>query len=362
MIPVAKPLIAEEEINAVTEVLRSGMIVQGERVAEFEKRFSEFTGVDHAIAVSNGTAALDIALKAAGIGEGDEVITTPFTFIATSNAILFQGAKPVFVDIDEDTYNINPESILEKITPKTKAVLGVHLFGHPFDVKSVQEICEDHDILLIEDSAQAHGAEYRGKKAGSFGIGCFSFYATKNMTTSEGGMITCNDDRIAKRCRLLRSHGEERKYEHVILGFNMRMTDIQAAIGLVQLERLEWMNEQRRKNAEFYRKRITISGLRKPVEKEYAKHVYHQYVLLVEDDFPMSRNELSDYLSKKGIGNAIHYPKPVYLQPFYRKLGFVEGLCPSAEYVAERIISIPVHPLLSKSELEYIASTINEVG
>ncbi len=362
MIPVAKPLIAEEEINAVTEVLRSGMIVQGERVAEFEKRFSEFTGVDHAIAVSNGTAALDVALKAAGIGEGDEVITTPFTFIATSNAILFQGAKPVFVDIDEDTYNINPESILEKITPKTKAVLGVHLFGHPFDVKSVHEICEDHDILLIEDSAQAHGAEYRGKKAGSFGIGCFSFYATKNMTTSEGGMITCNDDRIAKRCRLLRSHGEERKYEHVILGFNMRMTDIQAAIGLVQLERLEWMNEQRRKNAEFYRKRITISGLRKPVEKEYAKHVYHQYVLLVEDDFPISRNELSEYLSKKGIGNAIHYPKPVYLQPFYRKLGFVEGLCPSAEYVAERIISIPVHPLLSKSELEYIASTINEVG
>ena len=362
MIPVAKPLIAEEEINAVTEVLRSGMIVQGERVAEFEKRFSEFTGVDHAIAVSNGTAALDVALKAAGIGEGDEVITTPFTFIATSNAILFQGAKPVFVDIDEDTYNINPESILEKITPKTKAVLGVHLFGHPFDVKSVHEICEDHDILLIEDSAQAHGAEYRGKKAGSFGIGCFSFYATKNMTTSEGGMITCNDDRIAKRCRLLRSHGEERKYEHVILGFNMRMTDIQAAIGLVQLERLEWMNEQRRKNAEFYRKRITISGLRKPVEKEYAKHVYHQYVLLVEDDFPISRNELSEYLSKKGIGNAIHYPKPVYLQSFYRKLGFVEGLCPSAEYVAERIISIPVHPLLSKSELEYIASTINEVG
>jgi len=253
MIPIAKPVIGEEEIAKVIEVLRSGIIVQGDRVAEFEKRFSTYIGSRHGIAVSNGTAALDIALKAIGVGEGDEVITTPFTFVATSNAILFQRSKPVFADIEEDTYNINPDDVMEKITPKTKAVVGVHLFGHPFDVRAILEICEDHKLMLIEDCAQAHGAEYNGKKVGSFGIGCFSFYATKNMTTSEGGMITCNDDDIAEKCRLLRSHGEVRKYEHVLLGHNMRMTNIQAALGLVQLEKLDWMNEKRRKKCRILR-------------------------------------------------------------------------------------------------------------
>ncbi len=361
MIPIAKPVIGEEEISQVVEVLRSGMIVQGKKVAEFEDRFSRYIGSRHGIAVSNGTAALDIALKAAGIGRGDEVITTPFTFIATSNAILFQGARPVFADIEEETYNINPDDVLEKVTSKTKAVVGVHLFGHPFEVKPILEICEDHNLILIEDSAQAHGAEYRGQKVGSFGVGCFSFYATKNMTTSEGGMITCSDDEIAERCRLFRSHGEIRKYEHVLLGHNMRMTDIQAAIGLTQLEKLDWMNERRRENAEFFRRNIRVDGLRKPVEKGYAKHVYHQYVLLLEDEFPMSRDEFSSYLSERGVGNAVHYPKPVYLQPLYRELGYERGLCPTAEYVAERVISIPVHPLLKGVELRHIVEVVNGV-
>ena len=361
MIPIAKPLIGDEEIKEVIEVLRSGMIVQGRKVAEFEKRFSKYIGAEHGIAVSNGTAALDIALKAAGIGKGDEVITTPFTFIATSNAILFQGAKPIFAEIDEKTYNINPDDVLEKLTPKTKAVLGVHLFGHPFDVKPLMDICQDHGLILIEDSSQAHGAEYNGQKIGSFGIGCFSFYATKNMTTSEGGMITCSDENFAERCKLFRTHGEIRKYEHILLGHNMRMTDIQAAIGLVQLERVEWMNAKRRENAQFYNKNIRVEGLRKPVEMKHAKHVYHQYVLLVEDDFPMNRDEFSKYLSENGIGNAVHYPKPVYLQPIYRELGYRKGLCPTAEYVAERVISIPVHPLLSKEKLKYIVNVINGV-
>ncbi|AKG91237.1 putative pyridoxal phosphate-dependent protein [Geoglobus ahangari] len=361
MIPIAKPVIGEEEIAKVVEVLRSGMIVQGDRVAEFEEKFSSYSGSKYGIAVSNGTAALDIALKAAGIGEGDEVITTPFTFIATSNAILFQRARPVFADIEEDTYNINPDDVVEKITPKTRAIVGVHIFGHPFDVKAILEICEDHNLILIEDSAQAHGAEYRGRRVGSFGVGCFSFYATKNMTTSEGGMITCNDDEIAERCRLFRSHGEIRKYEHILLGHNMRMTNIQAALGLVQLEKLDWMNERRRENAEFYRKNIKVEGLRKPVEKRYAKHVYHQYVLLVEEDFPMTRDEFSRYLSENGVGNAVHYPKPVYLQPLYRELGYGKGLCPTAEYVAEKVISIPVHPLLSEEELERVAEVVNGV-
>ncbi|ADC66492.1 Glutamine--scyllo-inositol transaminase [Ferroglobus placidus DSM 10642] len=360
MIPVATPMIGEEEIQEVVEVLKSGMIAQGKRVEEFEKLFSEYVGVDFAVAVSNGTAALDIALKACGIGEGDEVITTPFTFIASANAILFQRAKPVFADIEEDTYNINPEDVVEKITPRTKAIIGVHLFGQPFDLKSILEICEDHNLILIEDCAQAHGAEYDGKKVGSFGVGCFSFYATKNMTTAEGGMITSNDERIAKLCKLLRSHGESKKYFHEILGHNMRMTDIQAAIGIVQLKKLDWMNERRRKNAEYYNKNIKVEGLRKPKEK-YGKHVYHQYVLYLEEDFPMSRNEFSRYLAEKGISNAVHYPKPVYLQPLYKKLGYEEGLCPVAEETAKRVISIPVHPLLTRNELEYIVMTINKV-
>ena len=258
MIPIARPIIGEEEVRLVIEVLRSGMIAQGRKVSEFESKFSSYIGSKYSIAVSNGTAALDIALKAAGIGRGDEVITTPFTFIATSNAILFQGAKPVFADIEEDTFNISSDEVLEKTTPKTKAIMGVHLFGHPFDVKQILEICDDHNLILIEDSAQAHGAEYMGQKVGSFGIGCFSFYATKNMTTSEGGMITCNDDFTAEKCRLLRSHGEVRKYEHILLGHNMRMTDIQAAIGIVQLEKLDWMNERRRENAEFFRRKIKV--------------------------------------------------------------------------------------------------------
>lgn len=361
MIPIAKPLIGEEEVRAVEEVLRSGMLVQGNVVEEFERKFSAYIGTLHGVAVSNGTAAIDIALKAIGVGEGDEVITTPFTFIATSNAILYQGARPVFADIEEDTYNINPDDVLEKVTRKTKAIIGVHIFGHPFDVKAILEICEDHGLVLVEDAAQAHGAEYDGSKVGSFGIGCFSFYATKNMTTSEGGMITTNDGEVAKLCRLLRSHGEDGKYNHILLGHNMRMTNIQAAIGLEQLKRLDWMNERRRENARFFNKHIKVEGLKKPIEKKNAKHVYHQYVLYVGDGFPMSRGEFSRYLSEKGVGNAVHYPKPVYLQPLYKKLGYGLGLCPIAEETSKRVISIPVHPLLTEEERKYIVEVINGV-
>ncbi len=361
MIPISKPVIGEEEIRAVVNVLKSGMIAHGKVVEEFEKKFSRFIGAKYGIAVSNGTSALDIALKACGIKEGDEVITTPFTFIASANAILFQRAKPVFADIEEDSYNINPDDILEKLTPKTKAIVAVHLFGQPCDVKAILEICEDHNLILIEDCAQAHGAEFDGKKVGSFGVGCFSFYATKNMTTGEGGMITCNDESLAETCKLLRSHGERRKYHHEVLGHNMRLTNLQAAIGLAQLEKLEWMNEKRRENAEFYNKKIKVEGLRKPKEK-YGKHVYHQYVLYIDDDFPMSRDEFSKYLSERGVGNAIHYPKPVYLQPLYKKLGYEKGICPVAEEVAKRVISIPVHPLLKKEELKYIVEVVNNAN
>jgi len=361
-IPISKPLIDGAEISRVVEVLKSGMIVQGDVVEEFEEKFSIYTGVENAIAVSNGTTALDIALKAVGIEEGDEVITSPFTFIATANAILFQKAKPVFADIEDKTYNIDADSILERISPKTKAILGVHIFGHPFDTKSITKICQDHNLILIEDAAQAHGAEYDGKKVGRFGIGCFSFYATKNMTTGEGGMITTSDASIAEKCRLIRCHGENSKYNHILLGYNFRMTNIQAAIGLAQLEKLEYFNDRRRKNAEFLNRHLRVEGLVKPCEVKNVKHVYHQYVIRLEDEFPMTREEFMNYLRGHGIGCAIHYPIPIYRQPLYLDLGFGETMCPVAEDASSRVLSLPVHPGLTQEELRYIVETVNSVA
>ncbi len=362
MIPIAKPKIDEEEIENVIRVLKSGIIAHGEVVREFEEKFRDYLGVRYSVAVSNGTVALDVALKACRIGEGDEVITTPFTFIATANAILFQNAKPVFADIDERTFNIDPDEVLEKITPKTKAIVGVHIFGHPFDVDAILEICEDHNLILIEDSAQAHGAEYKGRKVGTFGIGCFSFYATKNMTTGEGGMITTNDDEIAKRCRLIRSHGEIGKYNHVELGYNYRMTNIQAAIGLAQLKKLDDMNEKRRKNAEYLNRHLKVEGLIKPYEAKHVKHVYHQYVVRLTEDFPMSRDDFMEYLRRNGIGCAIHYPKPIYKQPLYVRLGFGDYRCPVAEEASLQVLSLPVHPALSGEDLRHIVEVVNSVA
>lgn len=362
MITIASPSIGKEEIEAVEKVLQSGMIAMGSKVKDFEKKFSEYTGVRNSVTVFNGTVALWLALKAHGIEDGNEVITTPFTFIATANSILFCRAKPVFADIDERTYNIDPEKVNEKITARTKAVIGVHLYGQPFDLKSILEICEDNNLILIEDAAQAHGAEFEGRKVGSFGTGCFSFYPTKNMTTAEGGIVTTDDDKIAERIRLLRNHGEEGKYNHVMLGYNLRMTDMQAVIGIEQLKKLDKMNERRRKNAEFFDRNIKVKGLVKPFIDERVKHVYHQYVLRVEDEFGMTRDEFAEYLASKGVGTAVHYPIPVYLQPFYRKLGFERGLCPIAEEMAQKVISIPVHPKLTREELEYIVDVINSGG
>ena len=367
MIPISKPVFGEEEINAVREVLASGFVVQGKKVEQFEKEFSNYINVNHAIAVANGTIALDVALKALGVNQGDEVIVPSFTFISTANAILFQGVKPVFADVDDRTFNINPEDVLEKITNRTKAIIGVHLFGHPFDIKAIQEICEYHNLILIEDCAQAHGAEYEGIKVGSFGVvSCFSFYATKNMTTGEGGMITTNSEEIPRMCRLLRNHGESRKYYHPILGYNYRMTDIQAAIGVEQLKKLDGFNEQRIKHAEYLNKHIKVSGLKLPHRKKGVKHVYHQYAVTIEEEegFPMSRDEFMQCLKKKGIGCAIHYPLPIHKQLLYQQLGYTDEnvKCPVTTALSGKILSLPVHPALSTEELKYIAEAINSYG
>ena len=367
LIPIARPDIGDEEIEAVTDVLSSGMLAQGRVVGEFESIFSHYIGVGGAVAVSSGTVGLDLALKALEIGQGDEVITTPFTFIATANAILYQGARPVFADIDEQSFTIDPDDLLKKMTSKTRAVVGVHLFGHPFELKAVLEICEDHNLFLVEDCAQAHGAEYNGLKVGSFGsVGCFSFYPTKNMTTGEGGMITSNNDKIIRMCNLLRNHGEVEKYLHTILGYNYRMTDIQAAIGCVQLKRVDRMNEMRIKNAEYLNKHLSVPGLRLPIKKNGVKHVYHQYAVTIseEDGFPLSRDELMAYLREKGIECAVHYPRPVHRQPLYQRLGYTDEAvnCPVATEISERILSLPVHPGLSREDLRYIAESVNSCG
>lgn len=357
-IPIARPVIGAEEMAAVGDVLASGMLVQGEVVRKFEEEFSRYIGVKESVAVSNGTVSLDMALRALDLPRGDEVICPAFTFIATANSILYQDLRPKFADVDPSTFNLDPESLAEAITPNTRAVVGVHLYGQPFDVKAVRQICEDHNLALIEDCAQAHGAEYDGQKVGSFGIGCFSFYPTKNMTTGEGGMITLEDEGLAARLRLMRNHGDTGKYNHVALGYNYRMTNLQAAIGLPQLKRLDEFNRRRIENAEYLNRNIKIEGLSTPFRQPKVKHVYNQYVLRVEEDFPAGREQLMDYLQSKGIGSAIHYPKPIYQQPLYRELG-LEGHCPASEDVSSRVLSLPVHPSLSESELEYIAETLN---
>ncbi len=249
-IPVAKPFVGEEEIEAVAAVMRSGMIASGPKVAEFESRFAEYCGVPHAIATSNGTTALHAGFLAAGIGAGDSVVVPSFSFIATATSVSMTGATPVFADVDERTFTLDPDAVIEALRPDTKAVVGVHLYGQPFDVRPLREICDDHDLLLVEDAAQAHGAEYHGKRVGGLAdFGCFSFYPTKNMTTGEGGMVTTDDPGLADRVRLYINHGQSRKYLHTAIGYNFRLTDMGAAVGLVQLGRLEGFNERRIHNA-----------------------------------------------------------------------------------------------------------------
>jgi perosamine synthetase len=360
MIPIAKPFIGDEEIKEVEAVLKSGFIAQGPKVAEFEGKFADYISTRHAIATSSGTTALHVALLCAGIGKGDEVITTPFSFAATANSVLYVGAKPVFADIDPKTYNINPEKIEDAITDKTKAIMPVHLYGQPADMDHICKIAEDHDLKIIEDAAQAHGAVYHGRKVGSIGdMGCFSFYPTKNITTGEGGVITTDDDAFDRDARALRAHGESERYEHVILGYNFRMTDIAAAIGVVQLKRLDEFNEKRIENAEYLTEHInTIEGIEPPYVAENVKHVFHQYTIRVKDS---RRDELKEFLNNEGIGTGIHYPKPIYKQKLYENLGYVAE-CPEAEKAAAEVLSIPVNPTLSAEDLGKIVSVLEDAS
>jgi len=363
-ISIAKPNFGKEEKDAVKEVLESGVLASGPRTHSFEKDFAEYIGVEHAVAVTNGTVALDVALKALNIGPGDEVITSAFSFIASGNCILFQNAKPIFADIDPKTFNIDPSDVAERITAKTKALIPIHLFGQPAEMDALKEIAEDNGIALVEDAAQAHGAEYKGQKAGSLGdVGCFSFYATKNMTMGEGGMITTNDQKLANKVRLLINHGQSRKYHHDMLGYNYRMTELCAAIGSVQLSKLDEFNMKRIENAKFLSNGIRrFTRLTVPYVNKDVKHVFHQYVVRVEDSYSLDRNKLADLLTEHGVGVAIHYPIPIYRQPFYQMLGYEETVCPNTEEACNRVLSLPVHPLVSKKDIEYIVDVLKEVS
>jgi perosamine synthetase len=351
-IHIAKPQLGDEEKAAVMAVLDSGMLAQSKRVAEFEARFAEFCGVKHAVAVASGTASLWVTLMAHGIGPGDEVITTPFSFIASSNCILYVGAQPVFVDIEPDTCLIDATAIEAKITERTRAILPVHLYGQPCDMTAIMDIADRHNLIVIEDACQAHGATFEGQQVGSFGTGCFSFYPTKNMTTGEGGIVTTNDDALADRLRLLRNHGQSERYRHEILGYHFRTTDIQAAIGLVQLEKLPAWNEQRIANAQYLSDRLR--GVRIPTVRPGRRHVFHQYTIRV----PRDRQAFQDHLKEQGVGSAIHYPCPIHHQPVYTSLGYKDVL-PQAESVAQEVLSLPVYPALSEADLDRIVAAVN---
>lgn len=363
MIPISKPYIGQEEKQAVFEVLESGMLVQGPRVEKLERRFAELCNVKHAIATSSGTTALHIALLAHGIGPGDEVITTPFTFIASVNSIIYTGATPVFVDIMACCFNIDPVEIEKAITPKTKAIIPVHLYGYPAQMDAIKSLARKYDLAVIEDAAQAVGATYGGQVVGSFGTGCFSLYATKNVMSVEGGMVTTNDDAIAKRCKLLRAHGSERRYYHDVLGYNFRMTDLHAAIGLAQMDRLEAFTARRRANAAFLNAHIRNPRVITPQSTCQSpdgckgNHVWHQYTIRITDG---SRDEAVKKLNASGVGTGVFYPVPAHQQQHLRDMGLSPAYAlPVTEQMAREVISLPVHPSLSESDLDCIANAVN---
>lgn len=359
-ISMASPQLGEEEINRVVSVLRSGMLAHGRVVEDFETEYASYIGTKYAVAVNSGTAALHLALLAHDIGTGDEVITTPFSFIATANAILFTGARPVFVDIDEQTFNIDPEKIKARITDRTKAILPVHLFGQPCIMEPILEIARQYGLAVIEDACQAHGAEYKGRKAGSFGTGCFSFYPTKNMTTGEGGMVTTNDPAAAEKVRILRNHGQQERYNHVSIGFNCRMTSIGAAIGHCQLKKLDRLNQQRIANAEELTAGLkNIKGLVTPYIGPEIRHVFHQYTIRITGEHVLSRQALREKLASRGIGTEIYYPVPIHKQPAYSHLNYRERH-PIAEKAAYEVLSLPVHAGVTKEDIACIVAAVKE--
>ncbi|MCA9940249.1 MAG: DegT/DnrJ/EryC1/StrS family aminotransferase [Anaerolineales bacterium] len=354
MIPISKPYIGAEERQAVLAVLDSGYLVQGPVTAQLEEKFATLCGVQHAIATSSGTTALHLALLAHGIGPGDEVITSSFTFIATVNSILYVGATPVFVDIEPDTFNMNPALVEAAVTPRTKAIMPVHLYGLPCDMAAIAAAAARHGLVIIEDAAQAVGARFRGQVTGSFGTGVFSLYATKNVMSAEGGMITTNDTALAEQCRLLRNHGMKRRYYYEMMGYNFRLTNLHAALGVAQMDRLADFTARRRANATYLNAHLRdVMTPRVPAGYE---HVWHQYTVRV----PAKRDAAAEQLGRNGVGTGIFYPIPAHRQAYVReRIGEVH--LPVTGQMAAEVLSLPVHPQLSQADLEKIAYEVNRL-
>lgn len=349
--------IKDEVHVALDNVLQNTAFILGKEVAQFEEEFADYCQAKYAVAVNSGTSALHLALLVAGVGPGDEVITVPNTFIATIEAILYANATPVLVEIDPETYLIDPERIEAAITAKTKAILPVHLYGQPVNMEAILKIANKHNLVVIEDACQAHGAEYRKKRTGGLGkLGCFSFYPGKNLGAyGEGGMIVTDDEKLYREMRVLRDHGSENKYCHKMVGYNYRMTGFQGAILRVKLKYLDQWNQKRRQHAKTYDTLLAKSNVITPVEVDDVKHVYHLYVIRTKN-----RDKLQKYLSERGIASGLHYPIPVHLQEGYRFLGYHEGDFPITESYSSQILSLPMFGELTHDQINYVTSSIAE--
>ncbi|MBI2304192.1 MAG: DegT/DnrJ/EryC1/StrS family aminotransferase [Chloroflexi bacterium] len=347
--------IKDEVDEAMQRVIQEGDFIMGPELDHLEEEFASFCSVRHAIGVGSGTAALHLALLACGVGPGDEVVTTPHTFIATAEAVTHCGARPVFVDIDPLTYNIDPRRLEEAITSRTRAILPVHLYGQPADMDPILHIARRRGLRVIEDAAQAHGAEYKGRRVGGLGdAGCFSFYPAKNLGAfGDAGMVTTNDPEVAHQVRLLRNHGRVSKYEHLVEGFGHRLDNLQAAVLRVKLRRLFQWNQRRRAIAQRYNQLFPGSGVATPHEPDYARSVYHLYVIRVKD-----REGLQGRLRARGIETGVHYPIPLHLQPAYRHLNHEKGSFPQAEGAAEEVVSLPMYPEMTEEYIQRVAAEV----
>ncbi len=355
-VPIARPFLGEEEKAAALAALSSGQLSQGPRVAEFERAFAAYHGAKHGVATSNGTTALTTALMAHEIGPGDEVIVPSFSFFATASCVLSVGATPVFADIDATTFCLSPAAAEAAITPHTRAIMPVHLYGLPADMPRFEALCRERKLVLLEDAAQAHGATLDGRSVGTFGTASFSFYPTKNMTTTEGGMVLTNDDAIAELLRMIRHQGMSTQYLHEVVGYNFRMTDPAAAIGLVQLGRLPAWQEKRRENARYFD--AHLERVRVPSVPAGYGHVYHQYTVRVPEG--VDRDAVLERLNERGVGARVYYPLPIHRQPVFARRPAYQGLdLPETERATREVMSLPVHPSLTDEERAYVVAEVN---